>query len=247
LSYEELIGTAARMIREGGKNFALTGAGVSTESGIPDFRSPGTGLWQRYDPMKTASLSAFRRDPAAFYDNNLKRWETILAAEPNAAHTALARMEEMGFLHGLVTQNIDGLHKKAGSKILFEIHGHLRTCRCTACQRNFDFARLTDQYLAGVNPPRCECGDILRPDVVLFEDEMSPDFFRATKALSGCRVLVVAGTSLQVYPAAGLLDLSRQVIIINREPTPGDDRADLVIHGPAGRILSDLVAALADG
>jgi NAD-dependent deacetylase len=245
LSYEELISAAAELLRQGGRNFALTGAGVSTESGIPDFRSPGTGLWERYDPMKTATLSALRRDPAAFYDWNLQRWEAVAGAEPNPAHTALARMEELGFLAGLITQNIDGLHLKAGSKSLFEIHGHLRTCRCMSCERHFPFSHVTDQYGAGINPPHCACGGVLRPDVVLFEDRMSPDFFRATQALSGCQVLVVAGTSLQVYPAAGLLDLARRVVIINREPVPGSERADLVIHGPAGRILSDLARVCA--
>jgi len=245
LSYGQLIGAAAEMIRTGGRNFALTGAGVSTESGIPDFRSPGSGLWHRYDPMKVATLSAFRRDPASFYEINLERWETIMEAEPNAAHIALARLEEMGLLTGLITQNIDGLHARAGSRSLFEIHGHLRTCRCTGCGGHLDFSRLTDQYKTGINPPQCECGGVLRPDVVLFEDQMSPDFFRATQALAGCRVLIVAGTSLQVYPAAGLLESARQVIIINREPTPGDDQADVVIHGPAGQVLSDLVTALA--
>jgi len=242
LSYEELIGAAARMLRAGERNFALTGAGVSTESGIPDFRSPGTGLWHRFDPRQ-ATLSAFRRDPAAFYERNLPRWENILDAEPNDAHRALARLEEMGLLTGVITQNIDGLHVKAGTRSLFEIHGHLRTCRCQACDQHLPFSQLVSRHRAGMKPPRCDCGGILRPDVVLFEDQMSPDFFRATQALAGCQVLLVAGTSLQVYPAAGLLDAARHVIIVNREPTPGDDRADLVIHGPAGRVLRDIVAA----
>ncbi|SHF12147.1 NAD-dependent deacetylase [Desulfofundulus australicus DSM 11792] len=247
MTYEEKIRTLAELLRRNNRNFALTGAGVSTESGIPDFRSPGTGLWTKYDPIKTASLSALKRDPAAFYKINLSRWSAFSGVEPNDAHRAIARLEELGYLVGVITQNIDGLHQRAGSKRVWEIHGHLRTCHCMNCERSYPFSYLVEQFERGQNPPVCDsCRGVLRPDVVLFEDRMSEDFFKAIKALSGCQLLLVVGSSLQVYPAAGLPQFARRVVIINREPTPLDEQAELVIHDSAGRVFRDLMAELGE-
>ncbi|MDK2887808.1 MAG: NAD-dependent deacetylase [Thermoanaerobacter sp.] len=247
MTYEEKIRTLAELLRRNNRNFALTGAGVSTESGIPDFRSPGTGLWTKYDPIKTASLSALKRDPAAFYKINLSRWSAFSGVEPNDAHRAIARLEELGYLVGVITQNIDGLHQRAGSKRVWEIHGHLRTCHCMNCEQSYPFSYLVEQFERGHNPPVCDsCRGVLRPDVVLFEDRMSEDFFKAIKALSGCQLLLVVGSSLQVYPAAGLPQFARRVVIINREPTPLDEQAELVIHDSAGRVFRDLMAELGE-
>ena len=246
MTYKEKIRSLAEYLKKPGRNFAFTGAGVSTESGIPDFRSRGTGLWDRIDPMKAASLSALRRDPAEFYKFFMDIWASFTSAKPNAAHNVLARLEEEGLLAGVITQNIDGLHRAAGSQKVWEVHGHMRTCRCLACSELHPFAALLNQYLSGTNPPRCsECGGVLRPDVVLFEDTMGEEFFNAYQVLSGCQLLLVVGSSLQVYPAASLPELAKRLVIINREPTPWDSRAELVINEKmAGQVLTDLMMVL---
>lgn len=245
--YHKQIASLAELLRRCDRNFALTGAGVSTESGIPDFRSPGNGLWTKHDPVKISSLSALRRDPAAFYEMNLPCWVAFSRAKPNDAHRALARLEEMGYLLGVITQNIDGLHREAGSRRVWEVHGHLRTCRCMECGQSYPFSNLVTQVEGGQNPPRCDtCRGILRPDVVLFEDRMSDDFFNATQVLSGCQLLLVVGTSLQVYPVAGLPQFARRVVIVNREPTPWDEHAELVIHRSAGEVFRDLMIELGE-
>ncbi len=243
--YEDKISALAKLLKNSARTYALTGAGISTESGIPDFRSPGSGLWTKYDPIKTASVSALVRDPAAFYKINLDRWTRYSGAEPNDAHLALARLEREGRLAGIVTQNIDGLHLKAGSKRVWEVHGHLRTCRCMECDRSFPFDFLVDQFNSGKNPPRCcECRGVLRLDVVLFEDPMGEDFFFASRALDGCQVLLVIGSSLQVYPVASLPERARQLAIINNDPTPWDDRAAVVINDMAGKVLRDTLSVM---
>lgn len=245
MDYSEKIDYLANLIKKSPYTLALTGAGISTESGIPDFRSPGTGLWTKYDPMKVATVSALERDPAAFYKINLDRWTRYNGAEPNAAHYALTRLEREGLLYGVITQNIDGLHHKAGLKQLWEVHGHLRTCHCMDCTQSFPFSCLVDQFNAGINPPRCDkCGGVLRLDVVLFEDALGEDFVQAVQAMTKCRLLIVVGSSLQVYPVAALPERAKQLAVINKEPTPWDDRAEIVINEMAGRVLTDILAAL---
>ncbi|WP_151191801.1 SIR2 family NAD-dependent protein deacylase [Desulfotomaculum copahuensis] len=244
MEYQEKIRMLAALLKSPGPNFALTGAGVSTESGIPDFRSPGTGLWTKYDPMQVASLSSLRRDPAAFYAVNLPRWQTFEGVQPNDAHLSLARLEKHGYLVGVITQNIDSLHRIAGSRRVWEVHGHLRTCHCMDCERSYPFRELTERAAARGLPRCAACNGVLRPDVVLFEDQMSDDFYKATRALTGCQLLLVAGSSLQVYPAAGLPQYARRVVIINREETPWDEQAVLVIHASTGRVFRDLLAEM---
>ncbi|NPV73079.1 MAG: NAD-dependent deacylase [Pelotomaculum sp.] len=246
MNYGEKIACLADLLKTSTRTFALTGAGISTESGIPDFRSPGTGLWTRLDPVKVATVSALRRDPAAFYRANLDLLSKCAGAEPNAAHYALASLERKGLLAGVITQNIDGLHRRAGSQKVWEVHGHLRTCHCMECRRSYPFGYLLEQFNAGTNPPRCgSCNGVLRPDVVLFEDPMGDDFYRAYRALSGCQLLMAIGSSLQVYPVASLPELAGQLVIINREPTPWDGRAVLVINEKIGKVLTDTLKALA--
>lgn len=239
----EQLKTLAGLLREHQPAFALTGAGVSTESGIPDFRSRGNGLWEHYDPAEVCSVDALHRDPARFWRFNMQWWGGVTEARPNAAHHALAVLERAGLLRGVITQNIDGLHRAAGSTV-WEVHGHLRTCRCVRCDRRHDFAFLQRQIDSGVEVPCCPCGGMLRPDVVLFGDAMGEDYWRATQVLTGCRLLLVVGSSIQVYPVAGLPQLARRLAIINREPTPYDGEAAVVIHETAGPVLAGLLAEL---
>lgn len=245
MAYEEKINQLVSLLQKSKRTLALTGAGISTESGIPDFRSPGTGLWTKFDPIKVATVSALRRDPATFYKINLDRWTRFTNARPNAAHYALARLERDGLLAGVITQNIDGLHREAGSKTVWEVHGHLRTCRCLECSRSYPFELLINQYNSGINPPRCRgCGGVLRMNVVLFEDPLGEDFYNAVQALSGCQFLIVAGSSLTVYPVASLPGKAKHLAIINQTPTPWDERADVVINDKAGKAFTDILEVL---
>ncbi len=239
-----MISKIARLLKNSEAAYALTGAGVSTESGIPDYRSKGTGLWEKINPMQAASVDFLLSDPARFYDLNIPRWSAYTDSKPNITHTALAELEKAGYIKGLITQNIDGLHYKAGSKNLREVHGHLRTVHCIKCNKSYDFSELCNQYFAGINPPRCSCGGILRPDVVLFGDPMSSDYFLALQDLEQCDLMLVVGSSLQVYPVAELPLYAKKLIIINREPTPFDDRAEVVIHDSAGKLFEEIIRQL---
>jgi len=242
--YNEKISALAVLLKSNSPNFVLSGAGISTESGIEDFRSPGTGLWTKIDPMKYGTVSFLKKDPATFYDVNLKWWRRF-DVQPNDAHIAVAGLENKGLIVGVITQNIDGLHTRAGSHRIWEVHGHLRTCHCIRCGEVYPMQVLFNKYDSGENPPLCSgCGSFLRPDVVLFEDPMSEDFFKAEMALTGCQVLVVAGSSLQVYPVAALPERCRHLVIINREETPWDDRAEIVINESLGKVFNDLMSCL---
>ena len=244
-TYQKKIKKIAEMLCGPGPNFALTGAGISTESGIPDFRSPGTGLWEKMDPTKTATTAVLQKDPRVFYKGNFDRFFRYSNAEPNSAHYGLAALEGRGYLRGVITQNIDGLHQKAGTKSIWEVHGHLRTCSCQKCAEVFAFEYLTDQYASGVNPPVCgKCEGVLRPDVVLFGDPMSDDFSDALVALEGCRLLIVAGTSLTVFPVANLPAMAKKLVIINRDPTPWDSSAEVVLRDSLGKVFSDIINEL---
>lgn len=247
MQYINKIKEIVRLLKKSQKTLALTGAGISTESGIPDYRSPQTGLWTKHDPIKTASLSALKKNPAQFYAINLERWTAYNNAKPNPAHYALERLEKMGLLLGVITQNIDSLHVKAGSTRVWEVHGHLRTCHCMSCKAQHDFSDLVARFKSGENPPRCiKCSGILRPNVVLFEDRMNEDFFQATQVISGCQLLLVVGSSLTVYPVAGLPGVARQIVIINKTPTPWDEKAAVVINESAGRVFGDIMAELGE-
>lgn len=235
----------AEILKGSRKTMVLTGAGVSTESGIPDYRSKGTGLWEKYDPMEKASLQALLSNPAEFYRFNLPRWCDYAAAQPNITHRALYQLERKGYIHGIITQNIDGLHRKAGSQRVWEVHGHLRTCRCLDCAASYPFTELITQFNRGTNPPRCpQCNGLLRPDVVLFGDPMGDDYYRAREEMHGCEVLMVVGSSLQVYPVADLPRLARRLVIINKEPTPWDPKAEVVAYKEAGSFFHNLLEAL---
>ncbi|ABO50549.1 Silent information regulator protein Sir2 [Desulforamulus reducens MI-1] len=238
MNYQNRLQQLTELIKKAGKTIALTGAGISTESGIPDFRSKNTGLWNQYDPQEVASIQALKKNPESFYALNFQWWDVCLKAKPNNAHFALARLEKMGWLLGVITQNIDGLHQHAGSKRVWEVHGNLKGCSCLSCKKQFDMGQLHKQL-------RCPfCGGLLRPDVVLFGDAMPEDFFMAEKVMSGCQLLLVIGSSLQVYPVASLPQLSSKTVIINKEPTTWDKHSDVVFHEPASQVLCDLVDSL---
>jgi NAD-dependent deacetylase len=238
----------AALLRAGRLNVALTGAGVSTESGLPDFRS-NTGLWRQTDPARVASLSAFRRDPTAFYAFYQTRLAVLADAVPNAAHRALARLEALGAVHLVVTQNVDGLHLQAGSREVVEVHGNLRQARCAGCGALAPIAEMAAALQAG-STPRCKrCGGLLRPNVVLFEEFLpAAAYERAESACRQCDVLVVVGSSLEVYPVAGLPPLAARhgarVVIVNREPTPHDGLATVVLRGEAGTVLPQITGAV---
>ncbi len=224
----------------------LTGAGISTESGIPDFRSP-TGIWARYDPMEYATISAFRRDPVKVWDFYAKRLEVLKEAQPNAAHLALAQLERRGLVQAVVTQNIDRLHERAGSRNVIEVHGSIRTSSCLACGGRVPFDEVVRLVEASGAPPCPRCGEILKPDIVMF-GELLPEaaIDRAFELARSAALLLVVGSSLEVHPVAGLpqetLDAGGLLAIVNRGSTPYDARADLKLDGAAGEVLSAVLA-----
>jgi NAD-dependent deacetylase len=237
------IDAAASLIRSAGNGVVLTGAGISTPSGIPDFRSPGSGLWSRFNPMEVASLSAFRYQPEKFLDWFHPLAEKIFFALPNPAHRALALLERAGYLHTIITQNIDGLHQRAGSDLVLEIHGTLATLSCIGCFQNFKAERFIPRYIHEKEPPRCpECGEILKPDVILFEEQLpQKTWLQAKQACKDCNILLVVGSSLEVTPVATLplkaLEGNAGLIIINESPTYLDSCADVLIQDDAADIL----------
>lgn len=227
---------------------ALTGAGVSTESGIPDFRSP-TGIWATVDPSEYASLSAFRRNPEKVWHFYAVRLELLADAEPNRAHRALAELERRGFLRAVVTQNIDLLHERAGSRDVVEVHGAIRTASCPRCAARYPLSEVRSLLAEGGGVPRCPaCGTIIKPDVVFFGELLSEQAIDRAYALAReARLLLVVGSSLAVYPVAELPSVTAAaggaIAIVNREPTPYDDLAELVIREDAGAVLAAVAAS----
>ena len=217
------------------------GAGMSTESGIPDFRSAGgiysETLHREFSPEQMASHSFLMAHPAEFFDFYRRRF-VYLAAEPNPGHYALAQLERQGHLAAIVTQNIDGLHQAAGSKTVYELHGSIRRAHCTDCGAHYAL-----DYILHHRPiPHCSCGGIVRPDVVLYEESLdSATIEGAVAAIRAADTLIIGGTSLVVYPAAGLIDYFRgaHLVLINKSETRADRRAELVIRAPIGDVLHE--------
>jgi len=235
---------AAEVLANARRGVALTGAGVSTESGLPDFRSP-SGLWAGVDPLEVATLTAFRRAPEKFYDFYRTRLAMLAGARPNPAHHALADLETKGMMSAVVTQNIDGLHQAAGSRRVIELHGNLREAACPDCGWIGSITVVTEA-LARESLPRCErCGRRVKPNVVLFEELLPRDAYsEAERACREADLLLVVGSSLQVTPAAWLPVVAQRagvpLIIVNDEPTPFDDLASVALRGRAGQILPTL-------
>jgi NAD-dependent deacetylase len=244
VSVERLV----ELFRERGPAVVLTGAGISTESGIPDFRSPG-GIWETVDPLEYGSLDAFRRDPAKVWDFYAPRFSMLGSAEPNAGHVALAELERLGHVTAVVTQNIDLLHERAGSREVVEVHGSIRSATCPDCGRVHPLAAVLELTGNGSAPPCEDCGAILKPDVVFF-GELLPEaaIERATELATSTSLLLVVGSALEVYPVAGLpMDTLRgggAVAIVNRGPTAFDSLATLRLDGNAGEILPRVAEAL---
>ena len=233
----------AELIRANQPCVVLTGAGVSTESGIPDFRS-ATGIWAQYDPWEVASVDAFRRDPERVWEFYALRLDVLREAEPNPAHRALVELEARGLVQAVVTQNVDRLHAAAGSRDVIEVHGSIGRADCLACGR-------AEESVRELLPlPRCaDCGAILKPGVVMFGELLPVDAIdRATALAQNAELLLVVGTSLEVWPVAGLPEETLlhggKLAIVNRDPTPYDARAQLVIHAAAGETLAACVNAI---
>jgi len=239
---------AATLLRGAQYAVAFTGAGISTPSGIPDFRS-SSGLWQQVNPMEVASIWGFRQNPRRFYDWIRPLARDILQARPNPAHRALARLEQAGRLHAVITQNIDGLHQRAGSRRVIEVHGGLEEMVCLDCGWRGPAAPYLDpSFLASEDLPTCpRCGAVLKPDVVLFGEALPADAWRAAQdAARRADVMLVAGSSLEVAPAGQLPYQAYRngaaVILVNREPTYMDPHAAAVLRGD----VADVLPALAD-
>lgn len=240
---ESSIEEAARAIAARLPLVALTGAGISVESGIPPFRSPG-GLWEKFDPTVYASIETFRRDPSKYWSIRGDFIRRLDDYAPNPGHLALAELERAGLLRHLITQNIDGLHQKAGSRSVTELHGNLREIFCLACNRRYLAPRIPPG-----TPPRCDCGGVLKPNTVLFGEALPAEALeRAIREAATCGCLLVVGTSAVVQPAASLPRIARGhgalVVEVNLEPSPAG--ADLFLGGAAGVVLPRLAAALRD-
>jgi len=251
MNNDTLIQQAIELLAGARHVVALTGAGISTPSGIPDYRSPKAGLWEQADDMlEVASIYGFRHRPEAFYEWLGPLLRVIYAARPNPAHIALAQLESAGRLEALITQNIDLLHSRAGSRNVLEVHGHLREIVCLACHFTQPAAPALDEYLSSGRIPHCRrCHYVMKPSVVLFGELLPYGVMRAAQAHARTAdVVLVAGSSLEVAPAGDLPALSRagggRLIIVNYMPTHLDDEADVVIRGDVADVLPRLAAAL---
>ncbi|TYT74912.1 SIR2 family NAD-dependent protein deacylase [Desulfobotulus mexicanus] len=234
---------AAELLKKSRNTVALTGAGISVESGIPPFRGKG-GLWETMDPMEFAHIRAFRNNPEKVWDLLLRTMKDVLEkARPNPAHHALADMEKTGKLEAIITQNIDGLHQAAGNKKVIEFHGSFARIICTDCHRSLPIQELFLEEL----PPLCTCGGILRPDCVFFGENIPEDaLYTAQEYSISCDLMLVIGTSAEVWPAADLPRMAKNrsalILEINPEPTSLTPISDGLLRGRAGELLPQLVA-----
>jgi NAD-dependent deacetylase len=238
----ELLGRSRRAV-------ALTGAGVSVPSGIPDFRSPETGLWAKVDPMEVAHISVFERDPERFWSYYRPRFQALGDKEPNRAHEALAELERRGLIEGVITQNIDRLHRAAGSENVIEVHGSIETSSCTACGASFRLEEVDDLFDERGVALCAACGGAVKPDVVLFGEMLPLEAIeRATELAETAELMLCVGSSLAVHPVAGLpqltLDRGGRLAIVTKGETPYDADAELKLEGEVDAELDALLAAL---
>jgi NAD-dependent deacetylase len=240
----------AGLIRESDSVIALTGAGISVPSGIPDFRSPGTGLWHNVDPIEVAHIDVFRRDPRRFWQFYGDRFQTLEHKQPNRAHEALVALERAGMLDGVITQNIDQLHARAGSRELVEVHGTIAHSSCPRCRARYALADVRDRQAADAGGvPRCDCGAALKPDVVLFGEYLPPDALaRAEQLAAEADLMLCVGSSLEVYPVAELPQLTLagggKIAILTQGCTPFDHRASVRCGGDVVEELEAVLRAL---
>jgi NAD-dependent protein deacetylase/lipoamidase len=242
--------TLAALVREAGSVVALTGAGISVPSGIPDFRSPGTGLWENVDPMEVAHIDAWRADPQRFWQFYGSRFQALEGKEPNPAHRALVELERRGRLDAVITQNIDMLHRKAGTRELVEVHGTIEHSSCLRCDARYALAEVRSRLAGDAGGvPRCDCGHALKPDVVLFGEWLPADALDRAYELAGAAdLLLCVGSSLEVHPISQLPGVTRanggRVAVITQSATPWDGRAAVKLDGDVVAELEALVAAL---
>jgi NAD-dependent deacetylase len=240
----------AELIRESPSTVALTGAGISVPSGIPDFRTPETGLWANVDPMEVAHIDVFERDPARFWFYYRPRFQSLGDKRPNPAHEALAELERRGLLEGVITQNIDRLHRVAGSETVVEVHGSIETSSCTRCAESYGIEQVDALFDADGVAVCAACGGPVKPDVVLF-GELLPEsaMVRARSLAERAELMLCVGSSLAVYPVAGLPQLTLErgghLAIVTKGSTPYDGEAELKLDGEVDVELEALLAALA--
>lgn len=243
---ENQLTVARELLAQSRRAVALTGAGISTPSGIPDFRSRSSGLWNDVDPLVVASIYAFRQRPQDFYDWIQPIARQTLEAEPNAAHLALAQLEEFGPLRAVITQNVDMLHGKAGSQNVYEVHGHLRELTCLRCYEVYPSDGHLQSFMQVGDVPSCDsCGGVLKPNVILFGEQLPVRVFNeARKQAIGSDLLLVVGSSLQVVPIADLpmmaYENGARIVVVNDEPTHMDHLADAVINADVVDVLPAL-------
>jgi NAD-dependent deacetylase len=240
---------AARLIRQSKYVVAFTGAGSSTPSGIPDFRSPGSGLWEQASPMLVASIWSFRLDPRKFFNWVRPLATLVLTASPNPGHLALFALEQMGYLKAIITQNIDNLHQRAGSSHVLELHGHFREATCIRCYKVVDAAPMVERFVLDGKVPHCECGGVLKPNVILFGEQLPIQVYNeAVAEARRCDLMLVAGSSLEVTPAADIPSIAvgcgARAIVVNLRHTPFDGQADVVIQGDMAEVLPRILDIL---
>jgi NAD-dependent deacetylase len=240
----------AQLLRDSKRAVVLTGAGVSVPSGIPDFRSPGTGLWENVDPMEVAHIDAWRRDPDRFWRFYGERFASLVDKRPNEAHLALAELERRGLIRGVITQNIDRLHRQAGTERLVEVHGSIEHSVCLECGGRLPLERVVERLAADGGAPECDaCVAPLKPDVVLFGELLPERAMAEAQALAlDADLMVCVGSSLEVYPVAGLPAMTHgaggRLALVTRGPTPYDSDADVKLEGDVVEELRAVLAAL---
>jgi NAD-dependent deacetylase len=244
---EDKIEKFANIIIEAENVVALTGAGMSTESGIPDFRSPNTGLWTKVDPGEVASIQSYVSNPEKNVDFLLELGMTIFKAKPHQGHKALTRLQKLGKLEGVMTQNIDGLHQRAGTENVIELHGTANEAKCMKCHEIYPITKFVNQVVQGESQPTCEkCGGLLKPNTIFFGEALESDVLRkADQMIGGCDLLIVLGSSLLVYPVAfypqRVISAGEKLAIINLQTTDMDSQAEVVIHEKIGEVLPKIV------
>ncbi|MFW9963474.1 MAG: NAD-dependent deacetylase [Candidatus Sifarchaeia archaeon] len=242
----DMLEYAKQLVAQSKKITAFTGAGISVDSGIPDFRSEG-GLWERYDPHEYATIESFMQNPTKFWTMGREIAETILKAQPNSAHKALANLESDGKLVGVITLNIDNLHQAAGNKLVVELHGNYLRAYCIECSAEYVGDRIHQSVVNGEIPPKCEkCNGVLKSEAILFGEPLPEEAMsRATELCRETDLMLVIGTSLSVYPAAYLPQLAKnsgaKVILVNLEGINRDSVADIVLRGRATEVIPRIV------
>ena len=243
----EKVDQIASHIAKGGRNIIFTGAGISTESGIPDFRSKG-GIWDQFRPVYYEEFMSSREARMEYWRQKTELYDDLVNASPNPGHMALVRLHEKGLVEAVITQNIDGLHQESGlpDEKVIELHGNTRRVRCMSCSRTCSFQDALERIEAGDPAPECECGGYLKPDTISFGQAMPvEEVERATELSQNCDCFMVVGSTLLVQPAAMMPVYARQgkafLAIINLSETPCDDMSDVLIRGKAGEVLADIV------